>query len=77
VQLADQLEAEQAMAKTDYECCKKLEEQFERIHEPYFYLDDDDKEQACRDKCTRERCNAAVGALFFHRGTHGVSCSVI
>jgi hypothetical protein len=43
VQLADKLEAKQAMAKADWECWKKLEEQFELIHGLFsFDLNDDD-----------------------------------
>ena len=51
------------MAKADWECWKKVEEQFEQMHGPsFFYLDDDDQ-QACRDVCTRERCNADVSEM--------------
>jgi hypothetical protein len=55
VQLADKLEAKREMVKADWECWKKNEKQFERIHGPILFdLDDDDQEQACRDACTRE-----------------------
>jgi hypothetical protein len=37
VQLADKLEAKQAMEKADWECWKKLEEGFEQLH-GLFYL---------------------------------------
>jgi hypothetical protein len=49
------------MVKADWECWKKKDKQFEQIHGPIpFDLDDDDQEQAHRDACTRERCNAEV-----------------
>jgi hypothetical protein len=64
VQLTDELEAKQAMAKADWECWKKLEEQFEQIHGLFsFDLDDDDQEQAHQDACTRERGNADISQM--------------
>ncbi len=36
MQLADELEAKQEMVKADWECWKKLEEQIEQIHRPFF-----------------------------------------
>jgi hypothetical protein len=49
------------MVKADWECWKKKEKQFEQIHGPLLFdLDDDNPEQARRDACTRERCNADV-----------------
>ncbi len=64
VQLADKLEAKQATAKADWECWKKLEEQFEQIHGLFtFDLVDNDQEQACWDACTRNRCNADVSQI--------------
>ncbi len=64
MQLTDKLEAKRAMAKADWECWKKLEEQFEQIHGLFsFDLDDNDQEQACWDACTRNRCNAVVSQM--------------
>jgi hypothetical protein len=64
VQLADELEAKQAMAKADWECWKKIEEQFEQIHGLFLIdLDEDDLEQACWDVCTRERYNADISQM--------------
>jgi hypothetical protein len=61
VQLADKLEAKQAMAKADRECWKKLEKQFKQIHGLFsFDLYDDNQEQARRDTCIRERCNIDI-----------------
>ncbi len=61
VQLAEELDTKQAMAKADWECWKKLEEQFEQIHGLFsFDLHDDDQEQACQDACAREQCNVDV-----------------
>jgi hypothetical protein len=37
VQLADELEVKQEMAKADWESWTKLEKQFEQIHRPFFY----------------------------------------
>ena len=51
VQLADELEVEQAMAKADWECWKKLEEGFETIHGHFLNdFDDDDQEDARQDE---------------------------
>ena len=50
VQLADELEATREMVKADWECWKKLEEQFSD-------LDEDDQEKARRDKRMRQRWN--------------------
>jgi hypothetical protein len=61
VQLADELEAKREMVKADWERWKKKEKQFEQIHGPILFdLEDNDQEQACRDACTRNRCNADV-----------------
>jgi hypothetical protein len=58
VQLADKLEAKQEMVKADWECWKKLEEQFEWIHRPFLFdSDEDGQDEACRDKRIRERWN--------------------
>jgi hypothetical protein len=47
VQLADKLETKQAMAKTDWECWKKLEEEFKQFHGIFLFdLVDDDQEDA-------------------------------
>jgi hypothetical protein len=49
VQLADK--AKKEMVKADWECWKKLEEQFEQIHGPFlFHLDEDNQDEACRDE---------------------------
>ena len=51
VQLADELEAKQEMVKADWECWKKLEEQFKQIHEPFLFdSDEDDQDEACQDE---------------------------
>jgi hypothetical protein len=43
MQLADELEAKQDMVKTDWECWKKKEKQFEQIHGSILFdLDDND-----------------------------------
>ncbi len=64
MQLADKLEAKRAMVKADWECWKKIEEQFEQIHGLFsFDLNDNDQEQACRDMCTRERGNADISQM--------------
>ena len=64
MQLADKLGTKRAIAKTDWDCWKKSEEQFERIHRPFLFdLDDNDQEQACWDACTRESCNADVSQM--------------
>ncbi len=48
MQLADELEAKQEMVKVDWECWKKLEEQFEQIHGPLLFdSDEDDQDEAC------------------------------
>jgi hypothetical protein len=58
VQLADELEATREMAKADWECWKKLEERFERIHGPFLFdLDEDDQDEVRRDKRIRQRWN--------------------
>jgi hypothetical protein len=52
------------MAKADWECWKKLEEQFKQIHGPFsFDLDGNDQEQAHWDACTRNRCNADISQM--------------
>ncbi len=38
MQLADKLEAKQAMAKADWECWKELEEGFEQFHRLFFLI---------------------------------------
>ncbi len=64
MQLADKSEATPAMVKADWECRKKLEEQFKQIHVLFlFHLDDNDQGQAHWDMCTRERCNADVSQM--------------
>ncbi len=64
MQLADKLEAKRAMAKADWECWKKVEEQFEKNHGPFLFdLDDNNQDQACRDTGTRERYNADFSQL--------------
>jgi hypothetical protein len=56
VQLANKLEAKQAMAKTDWECWKILEEGFEQFHGTFLFdLDDDDQEDARQDKRIKQR----------------------
>ena len=42
VQLADKFETKQEMEKADWECRKKLEQQFEQIHGPFFFDSDED-----------------------------------
>ena len=64
MQIADKLGTKQAIAKADWECWKKPEEQFERIHGPFLFdLDVNDQEQACWDACTRESCNADISQM--------------
>jgi hypothetical protein len=64
VQLADKLEVKLAMAKADWECWKKLEEQFKQIHGLFsFDLYDNDQEQAHWDAFTREKCNVDVSQM--------------
>jgi hypothetical protein len=64
VQLTDKLEAKQAMVKADWECWKKLKDQFEQIHGLFsFDLYDDNQEQANWDARTRERCNVDVSQM--------------
>jgi hypothetical protein len=47
VQIEDKLEAEQEMMKADWECWKKIEEQFEQIHKPFLFdLDKDNQDKA-------------------------------
>jgi hypothetical protein len=56
VQLADELEVEQAMAKADWECWKKLEEGFKMICGHFLNdFDDDDQEDARQDERVRQR----------------------
>jgi hypothetical protein len=50
VQLTDELEATREMVKADWECWKKLEERFSD-------LDEDDQDEARRDKRMRQRWN--------------------
>ncbi len=58
VQLADKLEAKQEMVKADWECYKKLEEQFDQINGPFLFdSDEDDQDEACRDERIQERWN--------------------
>jgi len=55
---ADELEAKQAMAKTDWECWKKLEEGFEQFYSPFLSdSDEDDQDEARRVKRIRQRWN--------------------
>ncbi len=46
MQLADKLEAKQAMAKADWEFWKKLQEQFEQIHGLFLFDSDDDNQES-------------------------------
>ncbi len=47
MQLADKLEAKQAMEKADWECWKKLKEGFEQFHGLFLFdLVDDNQEDA-------------------------------
>jgi hypothetical protein len=56
VQLTVELEAEQEMAKADWECWKKLEKQFNRIHGPFLFdSDEDDQDKSRQDKRIRQR----------------------
>jgi hypothetical protein len=56
VQLADKLEAKQAMAKADWECWKKLEEGFKQYHGLFLCdLVDDDQEDAHQSERIRQR----------------------
>jgi hypothetical protein len=42
VQLTDEFKTKQEIEKADWECRKKLEQQFEQIHGPFFFdLDED------------------------------------
>jgi hypothetical protein len=46
------------MMKADWECWKKIEEQFERIHGPFLFdSDKDDQDEAHQDKRIRQRWN--------------------
>jgi hypothetical protein len=47
VQLADKLEAKQAMEKVDWECWKKLEEGFEQFHGLFSFDLVDDNQEEC------------------------------
>jgi hypothetical protein len=61
VQLADQLEAKQAMAKANWVCWKKLEERVKQIHRPFLLdLDDDVQEDASQDKRIKQRWNVEL-----------------
>ncbi len=52
----DKLEAKQAMAKADWECRRKLEEQIEQIQGLFLFdLDDDDQEDTHQDERIRQR----------------------
>ncbi len=42
VQLADKFKTKQEMEKVDWDCKKKLEQQFEQIHGPFFFDSDED-----------------------------------
>jgi hypothetical protein len=56
VQLADKLEAKQAMEKADLECWKKFEEGFKQFHGLFIFdLVDDNQEDARRDERIRQR----------------------
>ena len=56
VQLTDKLKSKRAMAKTDWECWKKLEEGLEQFHGLFSsVLVDDDQEDARRDERIRQR----------------------
>jgi hypothetical protein len=56
VMLADELEAERDMMKAEWECWKKIEERFERIHgHCLFDSDEDDQDEAHQDKRIRQR----------------------
>ncbi len=56
VQLADKLEAKQAIEKADWECWKKLEEGFEQFHGFFLFdLVDDNQEDAHQDERIRQR----------------------
>ncbi len=56
MQLAEELEAKRAMAKADWECWRKLEEQIEQIHALFLFdLNDDDQEDTHQDKKIRQR----------------------
>ena len=46
------------MEKADWECWKKLEERFERIHETYIFdSDDDNQDKASQDERIRQKWN--------------------
>ncbi len=46
------------MEKADWACWKKLEERFERIHEPFIFdLGDDNQDKASRDERIRQKWN--------------------
>jgi hypothetical protein len=58
MQLTDELEATQEMVKADWECWKKLEEKFKRIHGPFLSdSDEDDQDEALRDERIRQEWN--------------------
>ncbi len=58
MKLPDELEAEQNMMKADWECWKKIEERFKQIHGPFLFdSDEDDQDEAHRDKRIQQRWN--------------------
>ncbi len=57
VQLADKFKTKQEMEKADWECRKKLEQQFEQIHGPFFFDLDEDYHDNLQDKRIRQRWN--------------------
>ena len=61
MQLSDELEATREMVKADWECWKKLDKRFERIHGPLLSdSDEDDHDEACRDKRKRQKWNVEL-----------------
>jgi hypothetical protein len=61
VQLTDELKATRLMVKADWECWKKLEERFKRIHGPLLSdSDEDDQDKARRDKRIRQKWNVGL-----------------
>ncbi len=61
MQLTDELEATRLMVKADWECWKKLEERFKRIHGPLLSdSDEDDQDEARRDKRIRQKWNVGL-----------------
>ncbi len=56
MQLTDKLEAKQAIAKADWECWRKSEEQIEQIQGLFLFdSDDDDQEDTHQDETIRQR----------------------